>query len=430
MAHAVAMECRDIQPHEITSLQVVEKLLPWREQLASCFGTSHGNAQLELIDVLIVLLAAFYNPMVRSQRLIEALSSQGWMQQQTGLARIARSTLSDALRRFDPQQLKPLIRNLSSRVARLEQRDPDLAALTRQVIAADGSYFNLAGEVLGALTCRRGNGMTPQSRVRLDLQLDVDSFTLAQGHVSGKEAGSEPAALMDHLRSGAIYLVDRLYVHFGFLNRVLEKGSSFVVRLKKDTGFAPAEDLPLHARDKEQSVRLDQKGHLCGPVSPGNKGRASRTGRPPSQMLRRVVLWDSVKNQQVVLLTDLLDVPAYVISVLYRKRWLIELFLRFLKCTAAMDHLISKSRQGITLQLYVAMIATLLLHLATGKRVSKYSLFWLNSVATGQATWEQMQERLARVEREKALARQRKNRKRLALPSASAKDLATALACL
>ena len=90
-----------------------------------------------------------------------------------------------------------------------------------------------------------------------------------------------------------------------------------------------------------------------------------------------------------------------------------ELFLRFLKCTAGFDHLISKSRNGITLQLYVAMIATLLLHLATGQRVSKYSLFWLNSVATGQATWEQMQEGLARVEREKALERARLKKKRL-----------------
>src|SRR5579884_1765565 len=132
------MQAERIEPEEIASLQIVEKLLPWREKLASGFGTSHGNARLELVDVLIVLLAAFYNPLVRSQRLIDALSSQEWMQQRTGLERIPRSTLSDALKRFDPEQLKPLIRNLCSQVARLDHRDPDLATLTRQVIAADG----------------------------------------------------------------------------------------------------------------------------------------------------------------------------------------------------------------------------------------------------------------------------------------------------
>jgi hypothetical protein len=405
-----------IEPQEITSLEIVEKLLGFRRLLESDFGTSHGNAQLELIDVLVVLLAAFYNPLVRSQRLIEALSSQDWMQRRTGLTRIARSTLSDALKRFDPAQLRPLIGHLCKQVAHLEQRDPDLASLTRQVLAVDGSYFNLAGEVLWALSCRRGHGQTPQSRVRLDLQLDVASGTLWEGSVAGEEAGSEPAVLMSRLRPGVIYLADRLYVHFGFLNAVLGKGSSFVVRLKKTTCFAAGESLPLEARDKELGVLEDQAGFLSGPVSPTNRGRASRTTKPPHQKLRRVVVFDPAKGQEVILLTDMLDVPAHVIAILYRKRWMIELFLRFLKCTAAFDHLISKSRQGITLQLYVAMIATLLLHLATGRRVSKYSLFWLNAVASGQATWEQMREGLARIEREKALERRRLNKKRLTVP--------------
>jgi hypothetical protein len=402
-----------IEPAEIHSLEIVHRLLPWREQLACGFGTAHGNAQLELIDVLIVLLASFYNPLVRSQRLIDALSSQSWMQERTGLKRIPRSTLSDALKRFDPEQLKPLIGHLCKKVAGLSHKDPDLACLTRQVIAADGSYFNLAGEVLWALACRRGPTQADQSRVRLDLQLDVSSGTLWEGSVAGNEAGSEPAALMNHLRPNVIYLVDRLYVHFGFLNAVLARGSSFVVRLKKTTGFEVRQSLALEARDTELGVMEDHRGVLSGPVTKGNVGRASRTGKPPTCELRRVVVWDPQKNQAVSLLTDLLDVPAYVIAMLYRKRWMIELFLRFLKCTAGFDHLISKSRSGITLQLYVAMIATLLLHLGTGRRVSKYALFWLSAVASGQATWEQMQAGLARIEREKSLERERLKKKRL-----------------
>lgn len=407
------MEIARIEPEEIASLDIVQKLLAFRLKLDNNFGTSHGNARLELIDVLIVLLAAFYNPMVRSQRLIDALSSENWMQERTGLARIPRSTLSDALARFDPEQLKPLIGDLCKKVGKLDRKDPDLATLTRQVIAADGTYFNLAGEVLWALHCRRGNTGKSQSRVRLDLQLDVVSETLLSGCVSGEGAGSEPRVLMEYLRSGAIYLIDRLYVHFGFLNAVLEKGSSFVVRLKKSIGFTIKETRELLGRDKELGITEDQRGFLSGPVTKGNVGRASRTGKPPKQELRRVVVWDPAKKEFVMLLTDMLDVPAYVIAMLYRKRWLIELFLRFLKCTACVDHLISKNKNGITLQLYVAMIATLLLHLATGRKVSKYSLFWLGEVACGRATWEQMEAGLARIEREKALERIRRNKKRL-----------------
>jgi len=67
----------------------------------------------------------------------------------------------------------------------------------------------------------------------------------------------------------------------------------------------------------------------------------------------------------------------------------------------------------MALQLYVAMIATLLLHLATGQRVSKYALFWLGSIASGHASWEEMQAGLARIQREKMLEKARLSRKKL-----------------
>ena len=411
--HSESSQQRRIEPEDVHSLEIVRKLLPWREQLATGFGTAHGNAHLQLIDVLIVLLAAFYNPMVRSQRLVEALSSQQWMRRQTGVERIPRSTLSDAMKRFDPEQIRPLVKELTSRVASLGQRDADLTCLTRQVIAADGTYLNLAGEVLWAIQCRRGSGDSPQARVRLDLQLDVQTFSLVEGSVSGNEAKSEAASFIRQLKPGVIYLADRGFMHFGFLKAVMAKGSNFVVRLKKDILFAADESHELALKDRELSVLRDETGHLSGPISATNKGRGSRTGKPPAERLRRVTIYDTKGHEEVIILTDLLDVPAWMIAVLYRKRWLIELFLRFLKCTAAFDHLLSKSPQGITLQLYVAMIATLLLHLATGQRVSKYSLFWLGSIASGHASWEEMQAGLARIQREKALEKARLTRKKL-----------------
>ena len=74
------MSTPKIHESQVGSLAVVQALLPWRKQLATGFGTTHGNASLTLADALMVMLAAFYNPVVRSQRLIEALSEQTWMQ--------------------------------------------------------------------------------------------------------------------------------------------------------------------------------------------------------------------------------------------------------------------------------------------------------------------------------------------------------------
>jgi hypothetical protein len=61
-------------------------------------------------------------------------------------------------------------------------------------------------------------------------------------------------------------------------------------------------------------------------------------------------------------------------------------------------------------QFYVAVIATLLLHLASGRKVNKYDLFWLGSVAAGRATFEEMQEGLSRIELEKERERARKKK--------------------
>lgn len=71
-------------------------------------------------------------------------------------------------------------------------------------------------------------------------------------------------------------------------------------------------------------------------------------------------------TQEIVLITNLLDVPAEVIVLLYRYRWLIELFFRWLKCVLSCRHLISESENGIQIQMYCALIACLLIQLAGG----------------------------------------------------------------
>jgi hypothetical protein len=408
------MEALSIPESQVDALQVVGELLPWRDQLRAGFGTAHGNARLELIDVLTVMLAAFFNPMARSQRLLEALSGQDWMREKHGVSRVPRSTLSDALKRFDPEALRPLVDQLVARVPALARRDADLAEVTRRIVAADGTYINLAGEVAWSLLSRRGRGPRVQSRVRLDFQVDVETFTPLDVAVAGGDAGSEPLAFLKRLRPGVVYVADRGFFSFALLRGLLEAGSNFVVRMKKDVGFEVRESRPLSPRDVELGVRSDDTGVLPGPKSPGNADLRSYACRPPGAVLRRVVVWDERNRTEVILLTDLLDVPALVVAELYRRRWAIELFFKWLKCCAGFDHAISHSPRGLTFQFYVAVIGTLLLHLATGRRVSKYAVFWLQAVASGQATWDEMQAGLARIEREKALEKARLARRRAA----------------
>jgi hypothetical protein len=378
---------------------------------------AHGNERLHYRGVVGVLLCAAFEPSVRSLRTIDDLSLFDSVRRFTGTERVARSTLSDALARFDPRALRPLIEALQKQLPPLKRLDRDTESITRQIIAADGSWWNLAGEVTHALQMRRGNTDRFQSRVRLNLQLDIDRFVPSDLDVSGAGEGSEAQAFIGNLQSNVVYVADRNFVHFGFINAVLAKGSNLVLRLKKNVLFAAEKTLELSGKDQEHSLRLDQIGHLSGPLSQSNQGRGSRTTAPPAVTLRRIVVWDEKNQCEVILLTDLLDVPAYVIAALYRLRWQIELFLRWLKVLASFDHLISQSANGITMQFYVAVLMTLLIHLHTGRRVSKYALLWVGWVAGGRSTASQMAQALARHERERELEKKRRERKKTAAQS-------------
>ena len=372
---------------------------------------AHGNERLHLRGVVGVLLAGAFEPAVRSLRCLDDLSLVPAVQRLSGVRRVARSTLSDALAKFDPEQLRPLIAAIQSRLPQLRRFDPETAMLTRRIVAADGSWFNLAGEVTHAMACTRGPSNRGQSRVRLNLQLDIDGLIPTDCDVSGGGDGCEANAFIRRLRGDCIYVVDRNFVHFGFVNAVLDKGSNLVLRLKKHVSFGVHACHELTEKDRQHQVLRDETGVLSGPTSKGNHDARSCTAKPPTQSLRRVALWDAKNQCELTLLSDLLEVPAYVIGTLYRLRWQIELFLRWLKVLAGFDHLISQSPRGMTMQFYVAVLMTLLIHLQTGLRVSKYALLWVGRVASGRAGPEQMAEALARHERERQLERRRRVKK-------------------
>lgn len=400
-------------------MRIVHMLLPWRDQLASAFGTAHGNADLQLIDVLIVMLAAFYNPMVRSHRCIEALSRQPCIREQTGIARVPRSTLSDALRRFDPEQLKPLIHELVKRIPALHRRDPDLERITAQIIALDGSYFTLMGEAAWAMnsTARKEDGTPRRDQLRLNMQLDVQTFAPVDCDLSGGDDSGEANAFIRKLKSGVIYVSDRNFNNFKYINAVLEKNSSLVLRLKKSIGFVVESSRELDEEDRAAGVLSDEIGHLPGAQSAGNEDHRSFSDKPPTGTLRRVTIWDPKNKTQVILLTNLTEPAARVIGAIYRLRWQIELFFKWLKCWAGFDQMLSRDPKALTLHFYVAVIATLLTHLKTGRRVSKYSLMYLGWVSQGLMTWQDMEEGMAVIEREKELEQLRLASKRASKPA-------------
>jgi hypothetical protein len=111
-------------------------------------------------------------------------------------------------------------------------------------------------------------------------------------------------------------------------------------------------------------------------------------------------------------LTNLLEIDAWAVALLYRYRWQVELFFRWLKCFANFAHLISESRKGVLLSFYVAVIGVLLMYLYTGAKPSKYAFSLLGWVASGASTLDEIAPILAERERRIALEAARRARRK------------------
>jgi hypothetical protein len=320
------------------------------------------------------------------------------------LFRLARSTTADALEVFNPACLKPIIDDLRERVPYLGGADADLYGITRQIIAADGTYLTTLADVAWALKHTKTNGRR-QGQARANLQMDVASWTPQVVTISGDDGESEPAAFAPDLLEGVLYVLDRNFLDFGFLNELLAKDNDFVLRVRAN---APAmrtlQTRALSGADAEAGVVADEIVELTGRDAPSGHFRlvtvltVNRKGRP----------------ETIRLLSNLTDssIAARVIGAVYRQRWQIELFFKWLKTWARMDHLLSTSRNGITFQFYVAVIGVLMMYVQSGRRVSIYTLAALSRLARGECTMEEAMAVIVRRQREAELNRARQARRR------------------
>jgi transposase len=309
----------------------------------------------------------------------------------------------------DPAVLEPIVAHLVQETARRGVAAPaDLPDSIRQVLAVDGTFLALAADVAWAVRHRTNTGQ-PKASVRIDVHLDVASGLPRVVNVHGAGT-SEPASATPSIVPGAVHISDRGYFDFALIRRHLDLSTTdpapFVMRMREPGERSPKfdrhEPRSLSERDRAAGVISDHVGRLAG----------SRHRTAPQGLLREVVIASSDQPGGVIrLLTDLLDVPAWVIGLLYRYRWQVELFFRWLKAATHFRHLLSERREAIAFEVYVAVIGTLLLALRWDARPSKYAFGLLHQVAGGGATAEEILPILAERERRCALDRESQRRR-------------------
>ena len=369
----------------------------------------HGNQRLFADDVVLAHLLAFYNPTLKSLRTIEDFSQSRQARKHLTVRKICKSTLADFHRLVDPTLLQPIIARLHGE-ARAKGRLPtDLPQSLDQVLAVDGSFFALAADVAWAVKHKTNNG-NKRASARLDVHLDVATWVPEVVDVYGAGT-SEAASAVKHVRAGAIYVFDRGIFSFELIKAQLDVGAFFVHRLcepgERTPKFETHEERPLTDQDRAAGVLSDRLGRFVG----------STHRTPPEAVLREVVIASPGEpSGHIRLLTNLTDLEAHLLGLIYRYRWQVELFFRWLKTFANFDHLLSESRSGILLSFYVAVIGTLLMYLFTGAKPSIYAFNMLSMAASGAATLAEimpiLKERERRIALDKASLARRQAKKK------------------
>jgi hypothetical protein len=349
---------------------------------------SDARRLLHYPDYLSLFLLGLLNPVVRTMRGLCRASRLERVQREICSRPVSLGSFSEAQAVLDPALLAEVFTQLSRELA---QRHSRSGPAGRAWLIQDSSLFEALPRMHWALWRRQGQA---QSQVRLHLSLDVAADAPARALITpGK--GCERAAWRTQWQRGDAFVGDRYYGEdyqlFGELDRA---GVAFVVRLRDEAVIEVENELPLRAADRLAKVIRSAWVHL------GCKARY--------RSMRLRVVWVQTDKEVLRLVTNLgpEELAAGEVALLYRQRWQVELFFRWVKCILGCRHWLAESPAGAALEIYLALIAALLLQLYTGQAPNRRMMELIQFHLLGVASLEELERGLA-AERQRVARRKK-----------------------
>jgi hypothetical protein len=256
---------------------------------------------------------------------------------------VAKSTLADANEVRDWRLWQDLARSLIRR-ARVLYAGEDLGVdIGNAVYALDSSTVDLSLTLFPWADFRQ-----TKAGIKLHTQLDLRGPIPTCIHITG--ARQHDVNWLDELsfERGAFYVVDRGYMDFARLNLIALAGGFFVTRAKSNLRFTRQRSQPV---DRLTGLRSD---HVGKPTLA--KARQAYPG-----LLRKVRYYDTETRKELVFLTNNLDIPALSVATLYRLRWRVELFFRWIKQHLRIKHYYGTSSNAVKTQIWISMTVYLLI---------------------------------------------------------------------
>ena len=271
-------------------------------------------------------------------------------------SRITRTNLAYANQHRDWRVFAAVAQVLMRRVRRAFEDSPTELELPELAYALDASIIDLSLTLFPW-----AHGQSGAAAVKLHTLLSLHSNAPEWIAVTEATFPEQKSLSLLPLQPGAFYILDRGYLDFTRLARLHASSAWFVVRSKRHVRFRVLDSRPV---DKSTGLRCDQLIRL--------KTRWSQRSYP--HRLRRVRFWDTEHACTLVVLTNHLELPAATISLLYRKRWQVELFFKWIKQHLRLRVFLGRSPNAVRSQVWAAVCAYLLVALAKKASALRQSL--------------------------------------------------------
>jgi hypothetical protein len=341
--------------HHNTVFHTVLKLVPWHvlDRLVDEFKANKRVRRLTTRDQFIALLYAQLGGS-ESLRAIEAgLASHASKLYHLGACEVSRSTLADANAQRPCAVFTGLLAELMGRCER---------GLGRRI--ADAVYLiDSTGFRLSSLSADWAQFSAGVSGAKLHLVYNPDSACPSFAAVTPANVNDITVAKTLPIKPGATYVFDLGYYDYGWWAKLDAAGCRIVTRLKVNTPLAVVAHNSL---PEGSSVLSDCIGHL--------PARQARSRKNPFQDPVRELRVRTETGKMLRIVTNDLDTAADEIAELYKRRWQIELFFRWVKHTLKIRHFFGTSENAVRIQIAIALIAFLLLRTAHSLQNSVPSL--------------------------------------------------------
>ena len=379
-----------VSAKDLQGFKYLNDVLPLLQRLHACGTDSDkaGNRRFFADHYVALLLLYFFNPVLTSRNALVQASQLAKVQAFCGGRPVSAGSFSEAQHLFDPALLQGLVTELAGRVP--DAQVPQEWDCLKNLTAVDGSLLPALPRMVGALWLDDDH-KAAKMHIHFEVWRGIpDQATVTTGNDSEKQQ------LRQTLEAGRLYVIDRGYAEYELFQDILDAGSQFIGRIRDNAVWEVVEERPVSAAAAAVGVRSDRVVWLgCE--------QSKKALRQPLRVL--AVATGKVDNRgrpEVLLLaTSCLTMAAELVALGYKFRWEEELFFRWFKCVLGRRHLVSESLDGLTVQVYVALIANLLLTLWAGKKPTKRTFEMFCLFFMDWATEEELLQHLERLKEQR-----------------------------